>query len=129
MQKPLAAEVLVVDDDRLNQALAQAVLKSAGLGSRTADNAAQCLALYEEMRPRCVLMDLRLAGESGVEVAQAIRQLEHHLGLKPATLIAVSAETQAKHRERCLRAGMNQYLEKPYMPAELLDLVRQALAT
>lgn len=122
-----AADVMVVDDDRLNRALALAVLDSAGLSSCVADNARDCLEVYAAARPRCVLMDLRLGGDSGVEVARAIRQLESRLGLRPATLVAVSAYSEATQREQCRQAGMDAYLEKPYQPAELVELVKRGL--
>ena len=72
-----------------------------------------------------VLMDVQMPGIDGIETTSVIRQMEN--GRRRIPIIAVTARAMQGDRERCLAAGMDDYLAKPVHPAELIALLRRYL--
>jgi CheY-like chemotaxis protein len=73
-------------------------------------------------RPDLILLDLMLPGMSGIEATQEIRRMEEGLG-RHVPIIGVTAHALKGDRERCLEAGMDDYLSKPISPKALLDKI------
>ncbi|MDB4584941.1 response regulator, partial [Draconibacterium sp.] len=73
-----------------------------------------------------VLMDIMLPEMNGFEVTEKIRNLEAERGTKePVPIIALTANTLDNDREKCLNAGMNEYLSKPFTALELLEKIEK----
>ena len=105
--------VLVVDDSPVNQLLVTSQLAKLGVESVTAPSGVRALELLAEQRFDAVLMDWHMPGMDGLETAAALRHHESTMGLARTPVIAVTARAMLGDRERCLAAGMDDFLSKP----------------
>lgn len=109
-----ARRVLVVEDNRVNRLLVRKMLASFHVTSDEAENGRECVHMHGLSPYDVILMDVQMPFLDGVEATRLIRQSEQ---LKPesarATIIALTADAMIGDRERCLEAGMDDYLSKP----------------
>ena len=134
-QKPISARVLVVEDDPVNQLVAQAMLEKLGMTVEmvaTGTEVEQRLGALKEgenTQLDLVLMDVMLASESGLDLTRAIRRWEQESGSeKRIPILAVTARTEAEDREACLNAGMDGFISKPYRAEEISSAIESLLA-
>ncbi len=113
-----ALRVLLAEDNPVNQKLAVGVLDKLGCEVTLVENGRQAIAAWESHEFDLVLMDVQMPEMDGYAATQAIRQLEGQLGRR-AIIIAMTAHAMAGDRERCLAAGMDDYLAKPVRFREL----------
>jgi len=111
--------VLLVDDNEVNLAVAEAMLESLGHQARVARNGLEAVVAYEEQMFDVVLMDCRMPEMDGFQATQEIRDLEKQLGRNQIPIIALTAHALQGDRERCLAAGMSDYLSKPFTKQQL----------
>ncbi len=110
--------VLVVEDNAINRMVLVAHLQAMGIQSTAAEDGHEALALWKEQRFSVILMDCQLPGIDGYETTRQLRQQEPPDG--PRTLvIAVTAHALKGERERCLAAGMDDYIAKPFRGEDL----------
>ena len=114
-----AGVVLVVEDNRYNRLLFEELLTDWGMQVTLAEDGLQALHMLEQRPVDLVLLDVRMPGIDGIEVARRIRLREEEQGAAPVTIIAVTADRDAATREACLCAGINEVLAKPVIPALL----------
>ena len=110
------ARVLLAEDNELNQQVACELLGGAGLIVDVADNGAQALNLLSTQQYDLVLMDMQMPVMDGLEATVAIRAMQHYRDLP---IIAMTANVMSDDRQRCLDAGMNDFVAKPVDPDEL----------
>jgi CheY-like chemotaxis protein/HPt (histidine-containing phosphotransfer) domain-containing protein len=114
-QKPVTshyagARVLLVEDNRVNQEVALRTLRSFGIEAQVANNGAQALARVQESTFDLVLMDCQMPVMDGYESTRRIRAWE---GANHVPIVAMTANALHGDREKCLEAGMDDYLSKP----------------
>ncbi|GAB2762451.1 hypothetical protein GCM10027020_13360 [Nocardioides salsibiostraticola] len=121
---PIGARVLIVDDHPVNQLVAAGFLEAQGCQVELADDGQQALEflLVDDHDIDLVLMDCRMPRMDGYDATRAIRtdeaaRLEH--GQSGVPIVAMTASVLAGERERCLGAGMSDFLTKPVDSAEL----------
>ncbi|EGW53626.1 hybrid sensor histidine kinase/response regulator [Candidatus Endoriftia persephone] len=124
---PLVGHVLVVEDNPVNMAVVKKMLQRAGLTPVTAMDGAEALKMVGEENFDVVLMDCQMPRMDGYESTEAIRNREEMNGLSRLPIIAMTANAMAGDRERCLAAGMDDYLAKPVKPSALENMLRQWL--
>jgi signal transduction histidine kinase/DNA-binding response OmpR family regulator len=107
----IAGRVLLVDDNRVNQQLAAAMLGRLGLAFDLADNGADCLRHLAASGYAVVLMDMEMPEMDGVTATRQIRAGE--AGGRHLPIIAMTANALSEDRERCFAAGMDGYIPKP----------------
>jgi two-component system, sensor histidine kinase and response regulator len=118
-----SGRVLVIDDNAQNLALAQATLEDEGYDVVLADGGAAGLRAFEEHRPDCVLLDVRMPDLDGFAVCARIRELPG--GDVPVVFLTALQDVDTF--DRALRAGGDDFLTKPVRPTELLVRVQAAL--
>lgn len=108
--------VLLVEDDRVNQQIAEAFIEKMGLEADIAHNGVEALEFWRLHRHQyaLILMDCQMPKMDGFETSRIIREEEAQMdGHLPAIIIAFTANAFAEDEERCLQAGMNDFLVKP----------------
>jgi len=122
-------KILIAEDNDINQIVTTKVLANAGYACDVADNGKKALEALSNQAYDLVLMDCQMPEMDGFEATREFRQREATSGLKmrPLPIIALTANAMGGDRERCLDAGMTDYLSKPIDPARLIDLIEQYL--
>ena len=116
--------ILLVEDNPVNQAVTQAMLRSLGFEVCVATDGAQAVALAGRQRFAATLMDCRLPVLDGYEATRRIRQIPRAAAMP---IIALTANALQGDRERCLAAGMNDYLTKPFKRIDLQQILQRWL--
>jgi diguanylate cyclase (GGDEF)-like protein len=106
------SRVLVVEDNRTNQAVAVGMLSMLGCPSQVASGGAEALEMLRDERFDLILMDCNMPEMDGYEATAHIRALEEHLGNR-APIVAMTANTRQVDIEKCLAAGMDDHMAKP----------------
>jgi signal transduction histidine kinase/CheY-like chemotaxis protein len=119
-----ARRVLLVEDSPVNQAVAEGMLRFLGCDVTPAADGREALAALESSRYDLVLMDCMMPGMDGFEATAEIRRREsEEPGRGRTVIVAVTANAMAGDRERCIAAGMDDYLSKPFRTDELNALL------
>jgi len=119
--------VLLVDDNELNAGLAARVLEAIGFEVVTASNGLIALERFAAEKFDIVLMDCQMPVLDGYEATAEIRKHELAMSSRRTPIIAVTAYTLSGDRDKCLAAGMDDYLGKPYSVNELRPMLRRWL--
>jgi CheY-like chemotaxis protein len=122
---PADTTILVAEDNPTIQSLLREYLEKQGLQVLLASDGESVLALTKEHRPDLVLMDVQLPVMDGLETVHRLRQ---DPALNKTTVIALTALAMPGDRERCLEAGMDDYISKPVGMWELLQLIASHLS-
>jgi len=117
--------ILVVEDNAGNQAVAIRMLESLGYHPDLAGNGSEAVTAATR-KPEVVLMDVHMPDMDGLEATRRI--LARHAGEDAPQIIALTADASPQERERCLAAGMVDYLVKPLLPETLVAALRTATA-
>ena len=118
------ARVLVVEDNEINQEIAGAMLSQLGMEVDFADDGQEALDKVDEKDYALIFMDMQMPGMDGLEATRRIRAkgaLRPELKLLP--IVAMTANAMLNDRRRCLEAGMNDHLAKPFSPQGLQTLL------
>jgi PAS domain S-box-containing protein len=118
--------ILLVEDNVVNQVLAARLLEKRGHSVIVAGNGKEALAALEKQSFDLVFMDIQMPEMDGLEATAAIRAKEKISGNHLA-VVAMTAHAMVGDRERCLAAGMDDYLTKPIRPDELTSLLAHYL--
>ncbi|AUD02768.1 PAS domain S-box protein [Spirosoma pollinicola] len=107
-------KVLIVEDNQVNQLLAETIVSRIAQNAQIilANNGLEAVQAYEREQPDLILMDIQMPEMNGYESTQRIREMEQN-GPKHATILALTAGNVKGERERCLAAGMDDYITKP----------------
>lgn len=121
--------ILLVDDNPVNQQVALGMLEILGYQTDTANDGRAGFEAVVRNRYALVLMDCQMPIMDGYEATQAIRAREAALGLEASRvpIIALTANTMVGDREKCLTAGMDDYLGKPYTQEQLHGVIQRWL--
>jgi len=117
-RKPWSVKILLVEDNKVNQMLAVSLLRKRGYDVTVADNGREAVDLVLGQDFDVVLMDIQMPVMDGFEATAAIRSWEVEEG-KRLPIIAVTAHAMEGDRQRCLDAGMDDYVSKPIEAQEL----------
>ncbi|MBW2528393.1 MAG: response regulator [Deltaproteobacteria bacterium] len=121
--------VLLVDDDRVNLQMGELMLAELHHQVVVARDGQQAIEQWSPARPDVVLMDLQMPGMDGLEAIRRIRRQEEAEQRNPVPILAVTGHGTAEHRAKCLSAGADDCLFKPFRIEDLRDaLGRAALA-
>ena len=123
--------VLLVEDNCVNQRLVSRLLEKRGHRVTVANNGKEALKLIGEHALQqgfdAVLMDCQMPEMDGLQCAGEIRRLEHGRGVH-MPVIAMTAHAMQGDRDKCLAAGMDDYISKPFTPEDLEQVLSRAIA-
>ena len=124
--------ILLVEDNPVNQELATRLLERQSHRVTLANNGAEAIELFDSGHFDVILMDMQMPVMGGVVATEAIRSREMRRSwvvsheLRPVYIVAMTANVMASDRDRCLEAGMNDYVAKPLRPTELFAALERA---
>ena len=121
-----AIRVLVVEDNKVNQALIGSILKPTGYRIDMVGNGEEALEAVGKARYDLILMDSQMPVMGGLEATERIRKLDGPAAALP--IIALTANAMVGDRERYIAAGMNDYVTKPIDAAILIAAMERCLS-
>ncbi|MDQ3365689.1 MAG: hybrid sensor histidine kinase/response regulator [Myxococcota bacterium] len=124
MDDAVHGAILVVDDNAENRALAQATLEDEGYRVTVARSGEEGLARFTTDPPDCVLLDIRMPGMDGITTCQRLRQLP---GGVDVPILFLTAQRDLDTFDRARDVGGDDFITKPYRPAELITRVTAAV--
>jgi signal transduction histidine kinase/DNA-binding response OmpR family regulator len=123
-QRPM--RILLAEDNAVNQLVALRILEKRGHTVVVALNGREAVAAVEREPFDVILMDVQMPELDGLEATAFIRKAEAGTG-RHVPIVALTAHAMREDRERCLNAGMDQYLAKPFKAGDLIDTIEQLL--
>lgn len=122
-----SAHILLAEDNEVNQIVALESLKSLGCTADIAMNGLEAVKAFEEKSYDLILMDCQMPEMDGFQAVREIRQREAG-GPMSTPVIALTAHASAEDRAKCLAAGMNDHLTKPFKREELVAILETWLS-
>ena len=116
--------ILLAEDNLVNQQVTVRALERTGHTVVLAQNGYEAVALASRQRFDLILMDIQMPGMDGHEATAAIREMERQTG-SPTRIVAMTAHAMKSDLDRCLAAGMDDYILKPIHLTELIQKVEQ----
>ena len=114
------ARILLVEDNDINQQIAQELLMDAGFVVEVAENGLIALEMVKRSSYDLVLMDMQMPVMDGLSATAAIRRIAH---LHAMPIVAMTANAMEEDRRSCMQAGMNDFLTKPIDPEVLWSML------
>jgi signal transduction histidine kinase/ActR/RegA family two-component response regulator len=120
--------ILLAEDNPINRKLASNLLKRAGYRVLTAENGCIAVTVWEREQVDLILMDIQMPEMDGLAATRIIRDQEQASGAR-VPIVALTAHALPEDRQRCLDAGMDDYLTKPIDRAALKSVLRSRLSS
>jgi PAS domain S-box-containing protein len=118
--------VLVAEDGLVNQKLVRELLHKQGHRVTIVSSGAEAVVAWQTEPPDVILMDVQMPDMDGLDATRKIRHLERETG-RHTPIVAMTAHAMKGDRERCLEAGMDEYVSKPLRVHQLIDAIALAL--
>ena len=116
--------ILIVEDQMDNRLLLQHLMEAVGFQVRLAENGVEAIEMFQAWRPHLIWMDRRMPVMDGMEATRRIRGME---GGREVKIVALTASVFAEQRDEFMAVGMDDFIRKPYKPAEIYDCVARNL--
>ncbi|MGB6310289.1 MAG: response regulator, partial [Steroidobacteraceae bacterium] len=126
--RAVGPKILLVEDNPVNREVAVGMLESLGCSAHSAENGRLAIEAMNAAAYDAVLMDCQMPVMDGLTATGEIRRREQHSGSARVPIIALTANAMEGERERCLAAGMDDFLSKPFSQQQLATLLRRWLA-
>ncbi len=124
---PLNLSVMLVEDNAVNQAVAMGMLDQMSCRVTLANNGQEAVELFKSQKFDLVLMDCQMPVMDGFTATGEIRCIETDSQLYPTPIIALTANALQGDRQRCLDAGMSDYLSKPFTLEDLRTAIESSV--
>lgn len=123
-EEKLSGKVLLVDDEMINQKVAETILKKFGLRVELASTGFEAISLIRKNSYDLILMDIQMPELSGYQTTELIRKWEQEQNKEPTAIVAMTANAMESAREKCLAVGMNDFITKPIKPDALFERLK-----
>ena len=121
-KKPIG-KVLIVEDFKPNIVVAGSILHSLGYKYDVAETGQQAINMHIENNYKVILMDIQMPIMDGYEATRAIREYEKNMNITPALIIGLTAYASTTSRKKCIEAGMDGYIAKPFKSQDLVNAI------
>ena len=123
---PFSIKVLVAEDNEMSKLLVTSVLSNWGLEYSVASNGNEAIDLMQQQDFDLILMDIQMPEKDGIEATIDIRNFWDERK-KNIPIIALTANTAAQEQQKCIAAGMNGFLNKPFKEKDLFELIEKTI--
>ncbi|MFA6012085.1 MAG: response regulator [Desulfobacteraceae bacterium] len=120
--------ILLAEDNIVNQKLALILLRKSGFNVDAVANGKEALETLQKIPYDLVLMDVQMPEMDGFEATRRIRDPKSAVLDSKVLIIAMTAHAMTGDRDRCLEAGMDNYISKPIDPKKLIEIIRESLS-
>lgn len=117
--------VLVAEDNKTNQLIVKSMLKNEPVTISFAKDGVDAVDKFTNNKPDLILMDMSMPNMDGIEATHAIRKFENKMASESCPIIALTANAMQDDRDRCLDAGMDDFLTKPINKSELVSAIHR----
>jgi len=124
-RREAAITVLIAEDNRTNQMVISSMLRDENCIIHIVENGTRAVDAFCRLAPDVVFMDVQMPGLDGFEATARIRSIEEERGCAHTPVIALTANALSGDRERCLNAGMDDYVTKPASKAALVEALNR----
>jgi signal transduction histidine kinase/CheY-like chemotaxis protein/HAMP domain-containing protein len=115
--------ILLAEDNLINQEVAITILEKSGIRVKPVTNGREAVILLSTTSFDLVLMDMQMPEMDGIQATQFIRDEKSPVLNHKVPIIAMTANAMRKDQEACIRAGMNDYISKPFDPNQLIEKI------
>lgn len=119
----VSGRALIVEDNPVNRMVAEKMLKKVNFEAVSAESGDECLSLIRNQQYDLIFMDCHMPGMDGFVTTREIRKAERISNQGNTPIIALTANTSAEIRQRCLDSGMDDYLAKPLKVDQLKEMI------
>ena len=119
--------ILVVDDVPANRFVVEKMLENLGYQVDIATTGVEAIDAVEARHYDLIFMDIQMPDMDGIEATRKIRSLD--LAISTVPIVAITANTQDSDREACIKAGMNDFMAKPFVKKQLVALLERYFPT
>ena len=126
-KKRKSFRILLVEDSHVNQLVVLSMLQKEGYNADVVENGAQALQAMQNVRYDLVLMDCQMPEMDGYETTRLTREGKGNIKNQDVPIVAITANALKGDREKCLQAGMNDYLAKPVKKIEIISVLERFL--
>jgi two-component system sensor histidine kinase/response regulator len=116
-------KVLISEDNEINIKVLKIILDKQGLSYEVATNGQLALEMYKKSDFDIVLMDCQMPEMDGLSATRLIRQYEQQTSKRHCPIVAMTANAMSGDKEKCLQAGMNDFIAKPFRTQDLIQKV------
>ncbi|MDD3819702.1 MAG: response regulator [Actinomycetota bacterium] len=121
-------KILLVEDNLLNQKVVSFHLKKRNYHVECVTDWVEVMDIVKDGSPDIIFMDIMLPEKNGFEITREIREYEKSKGIeKGIPIIALTANTLDNDKDKCIKAGMNDYLAKPFTALDLYKVIDNIL--
>lgn len=124
-QNHKVSRILLVEDNVINQVITEAMIEKSGYKCDIVKNGHECLNALKNREYCLILMDCQMPGMDGYETTKMIRKTPQFSHLP---VIAMTANALQGDREKCIQAGMNDYITKPLKEVALIDVIKKNIS-
>ena len=118
-ENAIKGDILLVEDYQPNALVAGLYLDQFGFNHEVAENGLIAVTKVKQKEYCAILMDVQMHGMDGYVATREIRKFEKESGRAPSYIIGMTAHALPGDREKCIAAGMDEYISKPFNPEEL----------
>jgi signal transduction histidine kinase/CheY-like chemotaxis protein len=119
----VSGRALIVEDNPVNRMVAEKMLKKVNFEAVSVESGDECLSLIRNNRYDLIFMDCHMPGMDGFVTTREVRKAERISNMKNTPIIALTANTSAEIRQRCIESGMDDYLAKPLKVDQLKEVI------
>lgn len=117
------AKILIIDDSALSRRMMRRILEEAGYEVIEASEGLSALEMFSLEKPHLVMLDLTMPGINGFDVLKQLKRIN-----PAAKVVIASADVQSMTKDQVYREGADGFVNKPYVPSEIIELVQTLLS-
>jgi CheY-like chemotaxis protein len=118
-------KILVVEDNEVNQKVVRAIFRRNNIIFELANDGDEALKKLKDEKFDLILMDCQMPILDGYQTTKIIREEEQKENKKRCPIIAVTANAMSGDKDRCLSAGMDDFLSKPFQTRQIIEMIEK----